>query len=91
LELILANTKDAFIEKEFRNTELLKRCADHSEDALRVKMMDIKSNFEYYLAKKQTQEIKRCQYLSELLLQYKKDEYQDEIFQEAHKIISHQI
>jgi hypothetical protein len=79
------------IEKEHRNTELIERCANHSEDALRIKMMDIKNNFEYYVFQNRPSEIQRCQDMSELLLKYKKEEYKDEIFFEAQNIISHKI
>jgi GTP pyrophosphokinase len=47
-DIVLANTKDENVEKEKRNEDLYKRCADFGIEACIVKAADIIDNIQYF-------------------------------------------
>lgn len=85
-ELILANTKNDTLEKWTKSKELISRCANHSQKALIVKMSDVWDNFCYYKKVNNLPEIERCKKNAWLILENKKEDYTDEIFQLLDKI-----
>lgn len=87
LNIVKANTKDRLIDKEFVNSELIKRCAEYWEDALIVKSADILCNFDYYNRIWNQSEIDRCKKLANLVFEYKNSSYSSSIFEELYKLI----
>lgn len=80
LNIVKANSKNPAIEKEFVNSELIKRCSDYKEDALIVKAADILCNYDYYNRTQNESEITRCINLTKLVKENIKPDYKDKIF-----------
>lgn len=87
LNLVKANTKNRDFSKETVNEELIKRCADYSQDALIIKSADILCNYDYYSRTNNQWEIDRCIKLSALVMEYKKNYYEDSILLELSKLV----
>ena len=80
LKIVKANTQNDALPKEERKDELIKRCAELSEDALIVKCADIIDNFWYWWRQNRDDEKERCLKLANLIKKYKLDSYEDIIF-----------
>ena len=80
LGIVKANSKDMSLPKEQRLEDIVRRCSEHSEDALIVKIADVYDNFLFYTRQGNTWEIERCQRLARCIQKHKKKEYRDNIF-----------
>lgn len=87
LNLVKANTKNRDLSKETVNEELIKRCADYSQDAIIIKSADILCNYDYYKRTNNQSEIDRCFKLSALVMKYKNSNYEDLILLELAKLL----
>ncbi len=88
LELIKANSKNLEIKKEERNEEMIKRCAEHSEEALIIKAADTIDSYNYYQkVNNQDQLENHCKVIAELIFKYKPENFKDQIFIELSKIL----
>jgi hypothetical protein len=68
--------------------DIVKRCAELSENALIVKMADVYDNFNFYTKQNNIPELERCKNFAKLILKYKKENWQDSIFLKAEIIIN---
>jgi len=66
---------------------MVQKCAEHSQEALIVKIADVYDNFVYYQREKNESEIERCRVFAHLIRKYKKTDYDHEIFILLDKII----
>ena len=89
LKIIKANSKNMNLEKSHVLEDIVKRCSIVWEDAMIVKMADIYDNFLFYVREKNLPEIERCRKLSNLVKQYKKDEWNDKIFAMIDKVLDY--
>lgn len=88
LDLILANTKNLEIPKEYRDHELLERCVSFWKSAVIIKVADIMDNWRYFSTTQENEKITRIQFLWKLLLSKLPDEYIDPIFQDFKKMFT---
>ena len=77
--LVKANTKNLNLDKSQILDELVKRCSEN-ENSLIIKSSDILDNYKYYLDENKLSELQRCKDLWNLVLKYKKPNYNDKIF-----------
>lgn len=81
LDVVVANSKTKGLSKEKVLEDIVKKCVSCWESALVVKMADVYDNFLFYVDENIPSEIDRCRYLSELIIEYKPDDWDDEIFE----------
>jgi hypothetical protein len=84
----MANSEDPNIEDIMVKEDIVKRCAELSENALIVKMADVYDNYNFYTKQNNIPELERCKNFAELILKYKKETWQDSIFFKADIIIN---
>ena len=79
--IVLANTRDRTHEHVVE--DMIRRCVACGKDALIVKVADIIDSFMWYTAQRNTHElIHHCAKTAQIILKYKPQEWQDEIFDE---------
>lgn len=88
LKIVQANSEDENIEKIKQKEDIVKRCASSSENALIVKMADVYDNFKFYTQQENISQLERCKWFAELILKYKKENWNDSIFLKADEIIN---
>ena len=86
LGIVQANSKNMSLPKQDRLEDIVIRCANHSQDALIVKVADIYDNFLFYTRQWNIWEIERCQRLAWYIKNHKKEEYKDDIFDKLDEI-----
>jgi len=91
LDIVKANSKNISLEKSEILEDIIKRCSIVWEDAMIVKMADIYDNFLFYVKEKNLPEIERCKTLAKLVKNYKKDEWDNKIFDRIDEIIKYKI
>ncbi len=89
LDIVKANSKNTSLEKSEILEDIVKRCSLVWEDAMIVKIADVFDNFLFYVKEKNIPEIDRCKTLAELVKTYKKDEWNDKIFDKIAIIINY--
>lgn len=89
LEIVKANSKNTFLPKWEILDDIIYRCSLYWEDALIVKTADIYDNFKYYVNINNLDEIKRCKNLANLIIKYKKINWNSEIFNLLDEIINY--
>lgn len=91
LEIIKANSKNIDLEKSEILEDIIKRCSIVWEDAMIVKIADIYDNFLFYVKENNIAEIERCKNLARLVKDYKKEEWDDKIFDRIDEILHYKI
>jgi len=88
LRLVLANTKDRSIEdgKE-RIAELAYRCAQVGEEAFIIRSVDTLDSFRWYTAMENDGELEYCKRSAQAILEYKKDIWNDPVFEEVKNMV----
>lgn len=89
LEIVKANSKNMNLEKSEILEDIVKRCSVVWEDAMIVKMADVYDNFLFYVKMDNIPEIERCKTLAELVKKYRKEEWNDKIFNRIEEIIKY--
>ena len=89
LGIVKANSKNMNLEKSEILEDIVKRCSIVWEDAMIVKMADIYDNFLFYVKENNLPEIERCKILVKLVKKYKKEEWNDKIFDLTDDIIKY--
>jgi len=89
LNIVKANSKNNNLEKSEILEDIVKRCSVDWEDAMIVKMADVYDNFLFYVKENNIPEIERCKTLANLLKKYKKEEWNDRIFNRIDEIIKY--
>ena len=88
-DIVSANTKDRSIDDPTkRRKEYIMRCVGVGEDALIVKAADVLDSYAYYIAVKDTDEVKRSVDKAKLILNYRLDTMRDPIFIKLESVIS---
>jgi len=87
LEIVKANSKNINLEKSEILEDIVNRCSIVWEEAIIVKMADVYDNFVFYVKENNVIEIDRCKVLANLVLKYKKDDWNDKIFNKYDEII----
>lgn len=88
LLIVQANSEDENIEKSCQKEDIVKRCVELSENALIVKIADVYDNYKFYTQQNNIPELERCKWFAELILKYKKENWNDPIFLKADEIIN---
>ena len=88
LAIVQANSEDDSVETSLQKEDIVKRCAQVWENALIVKMADVYDNFKFYTQQENISELERCKWFVELILKYKKENWNDSIFIKADEIIN---
>ena len=89
LDIVKANSKNISLEKSEILEDIVKRCLIVWEEAMIVKMADVYDNFLFYVKIDNISEIERCKKLAFLVKKYKKDEWNDRIFNKIDEIINY--
>ncbi len=89
LEIIKANSKNKKLEKSEILEDIVKRCSIVWEDAMIIKMADVYDNYLFYVKTNNIPEIERCKVLAELVMKYRKKEWNDRIFNKIDEIIEY--
>jgi len=89
LEIVKANSKNISLDKSEILEDIVKRCSIVWEDAMIVKMANIYDNFLFYVKENIISEIERCKTLAKLVKKYKKEEWDDNIFDLTDDIIKY--
>lgn len=89
LEIVKANSKNMSLEKSEILEDIVKRCSIVWEEAMIVKMADVYDNFLFYIKENNISEIERCKILAELIKKYKKQEWDDKIFDRIWEIVNY--
>lgn len=89
LNIVKANSKNMNLEKSEILEDIVKRCSIVWEEAMIVKMADVYDNFLFYIKENNVSEIERCKILAELIKKYKKQEWDDKIFDKIWEIIKY--
>lgn len=87
LDIVKANSKNNALEKSEILEDIVKRCSKMWERAMIVKIADIYDNFLFYVKEKNTLEIERCKKLARLVKKYKKDDWNDKIFEKIGEVL----
>ncbi len=87
-KIVLLNTKDNTLSNELFKIEMIKTCAEYSEEALIVKTADIYDNFVYYMRENNSEQLERCKVFANLIRKYRKENYNHEIFTLLDKILN---
>jgi len=86
LNLVYACTKDDSIEdKQEKTNDLISRCVECGEPALIVKTADIIDSYKYYTAAENKEQLEYCKRNAEAILNYKPENFLDNIFEELKK------
>ena len=86
LEIVKANSKNNSLEKSEILDDIVKRCSIIWEEAMIVKIADIYDNFLFYVKENNIPEIERCILLSNLVRKYKKETWNNKIFNRLNEI-----
>ena len=89
LQIIKANSKNNSLDKSEVLEDIVKRCSIVWEEAMIVKVADVYDNFLFYTKENNIPEIERCKILSNLVEKYKKEEWNDRIFDKLEEIKSY--
>ncbi len=89
LEIVKANSKNMILEKTEILEDIVRRCSIVWEDAMIVKISDVYDNFLFYVKENNLSEIERCKTLANLVKKYKKEEWNDKIFNRIDEIINY--
>jgi len=87
LEIVKANSKNNNLEKSEILEDIIKRCSIVWEQAMIVKIVDIYDNFLFYIRGDNFLEIERCKNLANLVKKYKKEDWNDKIFNRINEIV----
>lgn len=88
LQIVQANSEDNSVEDSLQKEDIVRRCADLSENALIVKMADVYDNFKFYTKQANISELERCKNFACLIKKYKNKNWNDPIFLKADEIIN---
>lgn len=80
LQIVKSNSKNNSLEKSQILEDIVKRCSDYWQDAIIVKIADVYDNFLFYQKQNNFDEITRCKNICTLIKKYKKDNFDDKIF-----------
>ena len=89
LYIVKANSKNMDLEKSEILEDIVKRCSLLWEDAIIVKIADVYDNFLFYVKENNISEIERCKILANLINKYKREEWNDDIFEKIDEIIKY--
>lgn len=89
LEIVQANSENPDLEVDFQKEDIVKRCAVVWENALIVKMADVYDNFKFYVKQNNISELERCKKFAQYVQKYKKDEWNDPIFDKIPEILNY--
>lgn len=89
LKIVKANSKNNDLEKSEILEDIVIRCSIAWEEAMIVKIADIYDNFLFYVKENNTPEIDRCKVLSNLVKKYKREEWNDKIFERIDEIMKY--
>ena len=78
LKLVLANTKN----EDEKINDLIQRCTESGQNSLIVKTADIIDSFQWYASQNNTEQLKYCMKNANAIFKYKKDDFNDKIFDE---------
>lgn len=87
LSIVKANSKNNNLEKSEILEDIVKRCSIIWEQAMIVKLADVYDNFLFYVKESNIPEIERCKTLAKLVMRYKKEQWNDKIFNKIDEII----
>ena len=88
LEIVKANSKNNNLEKSEILEDIVKRCSIVWEEAMIVKIADIYDNFLFYIKEDNIPELDRCKVLANLVKKYKREEWNDNIFEKINEIVN---
>ena len=91
--IVEVNSKNMSLPKEKILEDIVQRCANYGEDAMIVKIVEVYDNFLFYTRQVKEweelqSEIERCKFLANLVLRYKKKEWENSAFKLATTIDS---
>lgn len=85
-EIVLANTKDTIVEKEKRNDDLYKRCANSGIKACLVKAADIIDNINYFREIGNEGGVEFVMHKRDSFLSYLPDSFTDTLFKDLKEL-----